>query len=212
MSIHFIDNRALIAGAYADLMVSAEDTRYVVNSPMRRAESGWRELAEDSVERAAGIRLLLDVEEVPYDEPYSNAAEMCGDIWGGHFMVSTTHCEHPLWTPAENVAFRIVHDVLGHYAASVAGGFPNWTRGAGDELRPSAAVVAGFDWEGETRACGAHAPILPSSDARRALFTECLGQTAYAIERGRFPEQAVGYLDSYVYTLSDQYNEFINGK
>lgn len=155
-------------------------------APLRDAYilPAYSELARDSLERAAVVRLLIDVQETDDAEPYPDPVAMFRDIAGGRFVVSRANSDHPLWTVAENVAFRIVHDVLGHYAASVAMG---WHPGA--DSRPAETVciaappVAGFDWPGEVRACVQHVALLPL-DARPALFTECLGQTAYAIREG----------------------------
>jgi hypothetical protein len=154
----------------------------------------WTELGHDSKQRAAGIRLLLNVTETDEPEPYADAVEMCQHISEGGFYVSTANSEHPLWDVETNTAFRIVHDVLGHYAASVASpGLPLSTV-TGQRFDPPKPLgrVAGFDWSGENRACAAHVPLL-THRARRALFTECIAQTAYAIDRGHFGPQKIGH-------------------
>jgi hypothetical protein len=186
--------RKEIATAYA-----AADESAALTASVKR---GWRELAQDSVDRAAGIGLLLEVEETEDPEPYPDAFAMCADIVGGHFLVSTAHCEHPLWTPAQNIAFRTVHDVLGHYAASVAAGWkPDFATiddfAVIDGMiggEPQHFAVAAFDWEGENTACLAHVRLLLSRESRLALFCECIAQTAYAIERGGFTTQKVADL------------------
>ncbi len=152
--------------------------------------AGWFALADDSADRAAGIRLLLNVQETADAEPYLDAVAMVADIASGRFLVSTAHCEHPIWTPAENVNFRIVHDVLGHYAASMS------IIGCG-RIGASPEFVAGFDWAGENRACRRHFSLLPTRDARKALFTECIAQTGYAIANDGFGEQVIGFADHY---------------
>jgi hypothetical protein len=134
------------------------------------AVNGWRALAVDSTVRAAFIRTRLLVTETDAPEPYADAPAMFRDIARGRFIVSRANSEHPLWTVAENVAFRIVHDVLGH------------ARSGG-----------GFDWKGENRACALHFPLL-SAQARPALFTECIAQTAYCNARGAFGPQKVARL------------------
>lgn len=162
-----------IASAYDD----AADYSYTDWG--RRA---WRELGEDSLDRAAGIRLLLNVVEVDAAEPYPTAESMCADIARGRFVVSRANCDHPLWDVDTNVAFQIVHDVLGHYAASIRDG---WYLGDGFEARVAMfGHVAGFDWEGENAACASHFRLLRSVRAREALFSECLMQTAWAITNG----------------------------
>jgi hypothetical protein len=160
MGLPYVDHLAAIADAYD-------------RAPMRQSgiETGWHELAADSVARAAGIRTWLAVEETDASEPYPDAAAMFADIARGHFMVSRAHCEHPVWTPAQNVAFRIVHDVCGHYASG------------GD-----------FGWLGENRACDLHFPLLATQAAREALFTECIAQTAYAIHNHGFGPQKLALI------------------
>lgn len=180
---------AQIADAYAALPEGGPACLHI--------EQCWRDLAHDSVDRAAGIRLLLAVGETDDPEPYAGtfaAAEMCDDIARGHFIVSRANSEHPVWSVEQNVAFRIVHDVLGHYAATVGtlqrrdpAAPPILGEWETDESR-----VAGFDWEGENRACAAHMPLLPTEGARVALFTECIAQTGYAIDRGEFGPQKIG--------------------
>lgn len=174
-----------IADAYAAAPV-IESAVYIDDVCAAPSTRGWMELAADVEERAAGIRLLLNVSETDDPEPYLDAAAMCEDIGQGRFLVSRAHSEHPIWTAEENVAFRIVHDVLGHYAASVALGY-----GAGWMAEYEPNVVAGFDWEGENAACAAHARLLRTPAERIALFTECIAQTAYAIAFGGFGPQKV---------------------
>ncbi len=133
-----------------------------------RALSAWRELADDSVRRAAAIGRLLDVIETDDPEPYADAPEMCADIaTNRRFVVSRANSDHPVWSLAVNVALRTVHDVLGHFTSG------------GD-----------FGWVGENLACGEHFPML-TLNARRALYTECIAQTGFAIARGGFGEQKV---------------------
>lgn len=139
-----------------------------------RAIPAWRCLAEYSVRRAAEIRARLRV--VVTDNPkleYPDNRTMNADIRRGNFVVSSAFSQHPLWSVEENVAFRIVHDVDGHFVA-------------GDE--------ASFDWSGEILACAAHERNIPSL-AKRALDCECIGQVAYAIENGHFGVQKIGFID-----------------
>lgn len=135
------------------------------------ADTAWALLRDDSLNRAAQIRQRLQVIESGEAEPYANAAEMFADMSAGRLAISRANSEHPLWTVEENVAFRLVHDALGH----------GLSRG-------------GFDWEGENQACAIHARLLPPL-ARRALFTECIAQTAYAIFCGEFAVQKAVFLD-----------------
>lgn len=133
-----------------------------------KAAAAYKALADDSMRRAEVLRNQLHIEEVNDPEPYPHAQAMADDIHKRqHFLVSTANSEHPLWTPEQHTAFRIVHDVLGH---GVSGG--------------------DFGWEGENRACAAHLPLL-SAEAQKALFTECIAQTAYGSHYRHFGPQKV---------------------
>lgn len=135
------------------------------------AVPAWRALAADSVARAALYRMRLVIRETDDPEPYPDAPAMFRDLVRGRFTVTRAHSEHPIWSVETNVAFRICHDIAGHYAT-------------GD---------AGFDWIGENRACGAHFPLLPVV-ARPALFTECIAQTAFCNHYGYFGPQKVALI------------------
>lgn len=133
-----------------------------------KAAAAYKALADDSMRRAEVLRKQLHVEEVNDPEPYPHAQAMADDIHKRQrFKVSTANSEHPLWTPEQNTAFRIVHDVLGH---GVSGG--------------------DFGWEGENKACAAHFPLL-SAEAQKALFSECIAQTAYGAHYRHFGPQKV---------------------
>lgn len=133
-----------------------------------KAAAAYKELADDSVRRAAELAKQLHIEVTDNPEPYPHAQAMADDIHKRqHFEVSRANSEHPLWTPEQNVAFRTVHDVLGH---GVSGG--------------------DFGWEGENQACAAHFPLL-SPQAQAALFSECIAQTAYAAHYRGFGPQKV---------------------
>lgn len=134
----------------------------------------WSMLAADSVRRARQLALTFDISVTDDDESYPSAEAMIADVSMRRFVVSRANCEHPVWSPAENVAFRTVHDICGHYAASRD-------------------TLAGFDWEGENCACAAHFPLLGVS-ARIALFTECIARTGFAIARGGFGARKVGVI------------------
>jgi hypothetical protein len=99
---------------------------------------------------------------------------MFEDLNQGNFVVSRANSDHPIWTPDENVDFRIVHDILGHYPTG------------GD-----------FSWHGENDACNAHAARLTDPEARKALMTECLGQTGSAIRNNGFGAQKTAFLEGY---------------
>jgi prophage maintenance system killer protein len=168
---HFVNQINPIADAYDSL--PSYDPRAVL---------AWQELAQDSTQRANQIRNRLNVQVTDNPEPYANAQAMFQDINKGNFQVSRANSEHPIWTPDQNVDFRIVHDVLGHHPSG------------GD-----------FGWQGENQACGKHFGLL-TPNAQQALMTECLGQTGSAIRNGGFGPQKVGLMSSMLAPAQTAYN------
>ena len=133
-----------------------------------KAAAAFKALADDNTRRAAVLRKQLQVEEVNDPEPYLSHDKMLDDIHKRQrYTVSRANTEHPLWTPDQVIAHRIVHDVLGH---GVSGG--------------------DFGWEGTNKATAAHMPLL-SAEAQKALFTEAIGQTAYGTHYRHFGPQKV---------------------
>ena len=130
-----------------------------------KAAAAYKALADDSTRRAEVLRNQLHIEEVNDPEPYPHAQAMADTTSTNDSTSSSAPpiSEHPSsWTPEQNTNFRIVHDVLGH---GVSGG--------------------DFGWEGENKACAAHFPLL-SAEAQKALFTECIAQTAYGAHYRHF--------------------------
>lgn len=125
----------------------------------------WRALAHETMRIAEGLHRALTVSYTPKAEPYPTAYDMLRDIGQGRIVISTAHSAHPVWTPDENAAFRLVHDVVGHGTTG-----------------------AGFDWAGEWRAYEKHLSVVRSPLARHALFTEAVGQAAWAIVHGGYGE------------------------
>lgn len=122
-----------------------------------KAAPAWVELARDSLSRFETLQRQLHIEIVDDPDPYKTPEDMCKDIQEKqHFFVSRANADHPVWTVEEIIAFRAVHDILGH---CVAGG--------------------SFDWQGEINACAAHFPLL-TPFAQKALFVECIMQAAYS--------------------------------
>jgi hypothetical protein len=153
----FTDQLKPIAEAYAKAPIYDQ-----------KAAAAFKELADDSTRRYEVLKGQLHIEVTDNPEPYANAQEMADDIHKKkHFMVSRANSEHPVWTVDQNVAFRVVHDVLGH---AVSGG--------------------DFGWQGENLACSAHFVLLTPT-AQGALFSECLAQTAYAAFYRSFGPQKV---------------------
>lgn len=114
-------------------------------------------------------------------DPYACYQEMKSDIMSGNvWQVSKLHSVgtgHPLnvripWhktlqarTLQVNLAFRAVHDFFGHYLAD-----------------------ADFSWQGECKALEFHRRLFPES-VHGILAAEVLGQAAYRLINGAFPDQ-----------------------
>jgi hypothetical protein len=155
----------VVAGAYGRAPLLA-----------REAEPAWRLLARHSVRDADRLRLSYRVSETDDSAPYAGADDMFAALDGGAIVISRANSIHPVWSVSENVAFRLCHDVLGHYAAHIAG------------------RVADFSWEGECNAALAHERTLPIGTLRDALFTEIVGQAAWSLTYGSFADQKVAFL------------------
>lgn len=139
--------------------------------PTSEEIAAWHKLAAENAAHANYIRQHLNVQVTDEDEPYPDAHTMINDIkQNRNFVVSRANSEHPIWTPEQNVDFRTVHDVFGHAASG------------GD-----------FGWDGENHACSTH-HALSSPEAAKALTTECLGQTGWAIHNGGFGDQHIGFM------------------
>ena len=114
----------------------------------------------------------LTITEVSESEPYPNAKAMFADLDSGKFKVSNLNCRHPQWTAQQNINFRIVHDVVGHWMAA-----------------------SKFTWKGELAAYHGQRRW-HSQLACEALYTEIVGQTAcYSVDKV-FPAQKVILLES----------------
>ena len=160
-------NKQRIAEAYLDgYAVTQNSAASPLTLPTWEA---YALLAKECMLMANVLRGRFNITEVANPEPYKTAVAMFGAIELDRFEVSNLFCDHPLWTPTENIAFRIVHDWYGH-----------WGR-KGDTL-------AAFSWKGEQRAyhsqCRYHSRL-----AQRVLFTEIVGQTACYSLTGEFPQQ-----------------------
>lgn len=128
-----------------------------------KAALAWQELSVDSQRRADEIHRQLTVEIVDDPQPYHEATKMYKDIRKKqHLLVSRANSQHPLWAMQDVINFRIVHQVMGYAAAD-----------------------APFGWDGEVMASSAHAQLL-STNAKRALLTDRVGQTAFATFYGQF--------------------------
>lgn len=137
-----------------------------------KAAVAWQELAQDSLHRAEVLSDQLRVELTDDPHPYQSINEMAEDVMKKrHILVTRAQASHPVWSVDQVVAFRLAHDVLGHIV------------GGGD-----------WGWHGSNLAFAAHAPLL-SENAQKALFTETLGQVAYASVYRSLGPQKIVFLD-----------------
>lgn len=157
----------------------AQIARIYKDAPRYRANAhhGWSVLGRVARE----MRLLLEtnglnVVEVAEAEPYRGHEDMFAAIKAGTLHVSTLHCDHPVWDPETNIAFRVWHDMC-HYQTQ------------GD-----------FKLQGELAACSKQMDELyervSCAAAGLALYTECIGQLAFNLTYGYFGIQKVAYLGS----------------
>lgn len=148
-----------------------------------KAAGAWKELGEDSVRRAEAIANQIRVEFTHDPYPYKDVNEMADDIRNNkHVTVSKHGLSHPLWSSDQALAYRLVHDVLGH-----------------------AAVGGDWGWHGENGATSAHMPLL-SPNAQKALFTEAIGQAAHNSYYRQMAPQKIAFLDDYLTKVQEQEN------
>lgn len=104
---------------------------------------------------------------------YPNAPAMAEDLRKGKLAVSATTPDQSsaVFSDEENDKFRAIHDVLGHGATG-----------------------RGFSPSDEYAAYEAHARTIPKQ-ARRALFSEVVGQAAYWGVTGEFAPQTANVVD-----------------
>lgn len=164
--------RPEIAQAYADAPVYDP-----------KAAGAWKELGEDSQRRAEAIANQIHVEFTHDPYPYQDVNEMADDIRNKkHVTISKANLSHPLWSSDQALAYRLVHDVLGH--ASVGG---DW------------------GWHGENGATSAHMPLV-SPNAQKALFTEAIGQAAHNSYFRQMAPQKIVFLDDYLTKVQEREN------
>lgn len=163
-------DQAEIGHAYLDMAESFASGYRETSTEERGA---WFSLAHESEAGAFAFSMLYDVERTDVSEPYPSASVMVQSMREtGTLHVSEAHCEHPIWSVDQNVDFRTVHDGFGH---AISGG--------------------AFSWRGELDACSVHFRMVRNPLARRALFTECIGQiAAYYVNGKQHADQVCGFL------------------
>lgn len=96
-----------------------------------------------------------------------------------HPIFSVKDDDHTAGEPDTNEKFRAVHDIMAH-------------------IQHARHKGAGFDMKGELQAYNAHLKTIPR-EAAGALFTEVVGQAAYFLNYGYFPEQKIALLPGFDY-------------
>lgn len=133
-----------------------------------------RKAAEIIAERNLSVHL------VPIGDPYDTAQEQTADIQANTLRVSTLYCDHPIWDPFTNYAYRIVHDVTGH----------------APPMHNPGGITHPFNVDGELRAWQRHVAAMVRDGVPnhviRVAFSETVLQLAYAAVTGDFhPTQPV---------------------
>ena len=172
-----------------------EYANYLYNSPTvgeyyKHAGEWYRYTAANLQEKHD-----LTISLVSNPEPYDTAADQAADVQrNGVFKVSTAHCDHPYWDTFTNVAYRIVHDLIGHNALTTT----------------TTTTVPEFDVAGELQAWANQLDHLrqKTRDDHKIIavsFSETVGQLAYAAVNDGFPgKQRAGlmFFNPY-YTITD---------
>ena len=145
----------------------AADDR-LIDPPHRAA---WDALLRDAQRMVAALRPLIEIRHVAHDA-YTGPDDMREDVLRNRRLdVSTLHCDHPLWSPEQNCAFRVAHDILGHV------------------LHPHP-----FSLVGEYLAFHEHMRRT-DPDAKQALFTEVCVYASIRYTVGEYPQtqRAIAY-------------------
>lgn len=166
----------------------------------------WTALVYSNDRLMSKVTFKVKVIPTP-DDPYANETAMLKDIvFNKRLYVYSGHSDnHPVFTPDQNVAFRIIHDWFAH-AGKNAKSLENFYKQQ-KLVSPQDAVAAakeyefkhsGFNLRGELNAYTSHSQLVPE-DVLPALFTEIIGQVCSAVVLGGFPEQKVAVLDGFDY-------------
>lgn len=143
-----------------------------------QAATYFRRQAADIIQER-GLRVTLTPDPEPYDTAHMQAYDV---MYHRHIAISTAHCDHPVWDMFTNVAYRIVHDVVGHAPS------PN--------KPPTASNTPQFDVKGELEAWANHLAHMQQHHTPpniiRVAFCETVLQLAYAATHHDFhPTQPI---------------------
>lgn len=126
-------------------------------------------------------------------EEYQSQQEMKSDFEAtGTLKISIDHSDHPIFSIADNIVFRTVHDYIVHILGN-----------------------HDFSAKGEIASYNRHAKLAPK-EAIPAIFTEVVGQACFAIVKGSFPKQKIAILNGFDYNnvgmIDDTNYEIIDKK
>ena len=158
---------SLTAFSWELVAAHAADERMV--DPEHRG--AWALLLREAQRLVAELRPLIAI-SFAAREAYAGPEDMREDVVRNRRLeVSTLHCVHPLWTPAENCEFRVAHDILGHVL----------------QTHP-------FSLAGEYLAFHEHMRHTDPA-ARQAVFTEVCMYASIRYTVGAYPEvqRAIGF-------------------
>ena len=152
----------------------------------KRAATAFVELAHECKARADVIRQHLHVIISNEAEPYTQPDQMYDSIRKQRKLeVSAVSADqHPIWDRQQVVDYRICLDVLGFTAAN-----------------------ADWGWTGTNLAFAAMAEFFPEL-AQEALFSELLGQTAYATYYRAYSPSKVCLLNKFLEPIRQQENPY----
>ena len=119
------------------------------------------------------IQSRVEVQFVDQD-PYPSEKEMCQDaMQNGVLKIWKGGTKHPIFSRELNIKLRAVHDYMTHCQRKT-----------------------NFTLQGEVASFNGHMKMVPEA-GHDALFTEVVGQAAYFINHGYFPEQKIAILEGF---------------
>ncbi len=116
------------------------------------------------------------VEYIRPGDEYQTQSEMKSSFENtGILKISMDYSDHPVFSVADNIVFRTVHDYIVHILGN-----------------------HDFGSKGEIASYNRHAKMAPPA-AIPALFTEVVGQVCYTIKNNSFPKQKIAILKGFDY-------------
>jgi hypothetical protein len=112
------------------------------------------------------------------DDPYKDDRDLRDQVnKTGILKIWRGGTTHPIFDPTTNLKFRAVHDYMAH-------------------IQSNKFIGTDFTLKGEIQAYNTHTKTVPSEGVP-ALFTEVVGQAAFFINYGSFPEQKIAILKDF---------------